>query len=79
VAGPLERRLGVIADVPEMTSTSSTGTVRIVLLFGLNRDIDGAARDVQAAINAARADLPTALRSNPTYRKFNPADSPILI
>ena len=79
VAAPLERRLGAIADVNEMTSTSSTGTVRIVLLFGLNRDIDGAARDVQAAINAARADLPTALRTNPTYRKFNPADSPILI
>ncbi|MGU3536345.1 efflux RND transporter permease subunit [Methylobacterium sp. A54F] len=79
VAAPLERRLGVIADVNEMTSTSSTGTVRIVLLFGLNRDIDGAARDVQAAINAARADLPTALRTNPTYRKFNPADAPILI
>ncbi|WP_336485894.1 efflux RND transporter permease subunit [Methylobacterium nigriterrae] len=79
VAAPLERRLGVIADVNEMTSTSSTGTVRIVLLFGLNRDIDGAARDVQAAINAARADLPTALRQNPTYRKFNPADAPILI
>ncbi|TXN19694.1 efflux RND transporter permease subunit [Methylobacterium sp. WL9] len=79
VAAPLERRLGIIADVNEMTSTSSTGTVRIVLLFGLNRDIDGAARDVQAAINAARADLPTALRQNPTYRKFNPADAPILI
>jgi len=79
VAAPLERRLGVIADVNEMTSTSSTGTVRIILLFGLNRDIDGAARDVQAAINAARADLPTALRQNPTYRKFNPADAPILI
>ncbi|CAO4167405.1 Acriflavin resistance protein [Methylorubrum populi] len=79
VAAPLERRLGAIADVNEMTSTSSTGTVRIVLLFGLNRDIDGAARDVQAAINAARADLPTSLRTNPTYRKFNPADSPILI
>ncbi|UMY17485.1 efflux RND transporter permease subunit [Methylobacterium organophilum] len=79
VAAPLERRLGVIADVNEMTSTSSTGTVRIVLLFGLNRDIDGAARDVQAAINAARADLPTSLRTNPTYRKFNPADMPILI
>ncbi|KAB1075520.1 efflux RND transporter permease subunit [Methylobacterium planeticum] len=79
VAAPLERRLGAIADVNEMTSTSSTGTVRIVLLFGLNRDIDGAARDVQAAINAARADLPTALRQNPTYRKFNPADAPILI
>ncbi|GEP10637.1 efflux RND transporter permease subunit [Methylobacterium gnaphalii] len=79
VAAPLERRLGIIADVNEMTSTSSTGTVRIILLFGLNRDIDGAARDVQAAINAARADLPTALRQNPTYRKFNPADAPILI
>ncbi len=79
VAAPLERRLGVIADVNEMTSTSSLGTVRIVLLFGLNRDIDGAARDVQAAINAARADLPTALRQNPTYRKFNPAETPIII
>ncbi|NEU12976.1 MMPL family transporter [Methylobacterium sp. BTF04] len=79
VAAPLERRLGAIADVTEMTSTSSVGSVRIVLLFGLNRDIDGAARDVQAAINAARADLPTALRQNPTYRKFNPADAPILI
>ncbi|WP_375408341.1 efflux RND transporter permease subunit [uncultured Methylobacterium sp.] len=79
VAAPLERRLGIIADVSEMTSTSSTGTVRIVLMFGLDRNIDGAARDVQAAINAARADLPTALRQNPTYRKFNPADSPIII
>ncbi len=79
VAAPLERRLGIIADVNEMTSTSSLGTVRIVLMFGLNRDIDGAARDVQAAINAARADLPAALRQNPTYRKFNPADMPILI
>ena len=79
VAAPLERRLGAIADVNEMTSTSSTRTVRIVLLFGLNRDIDGAARDVQAAINAARADLPSSLRTNPTYRKFNPAESPIII
>ncbi|MFX8335510.1 efflux RND transporter permease subunit, partial [Acinetobacter baumannii] len=52
---------------------------RVVLQFGLNRDIDGAARDVQAAINASRADLPTALRSNPTYRKVNPADFPIII
>ena len=50
-----------------------------MLQFGLDRDIDGAARDVQAAINAARADLPTSLRSNPTYRKVNPADAPILI
>jgi multidrug efflux pump len=79
VASPLERHLGQIADVTEMTSTSSVGSARIVLQFGLNRDINGAARDVQAAINAARADLPTSLRSNPTYRKVNPADAPVLI
>jgi len=79
VATPLERHLGQIADVTEMTSSSSTGSSRITLQFGLNRNIDGAARDVEAAINAARADLPTALRSNPTYRKVNPADAPIMI
>jgi multidrug efflux pump len=79
VATPLERHLGQIADVTEMTSTSSVGTVRVNLQFGLNRDINGAARDVQAAINAARADLPTSLRSNPSYKKVNPADAPILI
>jgi len=79
VASPLERHLGQISDVTEMTSSSSVGSVRITLQFGLNRDIDGAARDVQAAINAARADLPTSLRSNPTYKKVNPADAPILI
>jgi multidrug efflux pump len=79
VAAPLERRLGQIANVDQMTSTSSVGQTRIVLQFGLDRDINGAARDVQAAINAARADLPTALRANPTYRKFNPADAPIVI
>jgi multidrug efflux pump len=79
VASPLERHLGQIADVTEMTSSSSVGSVRITLQFGLNRDIDGAARDVQAAINASRADLPTSLRSNPTYKKVNPADAPILI
>ena len=79
VAEPLERHLGQIADVTEMTSTSAVGQARIVLQFGLDRDINGAARDVQAAINAARADLPTSLRSNPTYRKVNPADSPVLI
>jgi multidrug efflux pump len=79
VAAPLERHLGQIADVSEMTSTSSVGQARIVLQFGLDRDINGAARDVQAAINAARADLPTSLRSNPTYRKVNPADAPVLI
>ena len=79
VASPLERHLGQIADVTEMTSSSTVGATRITLQFGLNRDINGAARDVQAAINAARADLPTSLRSNPTYRKVNPADAPILV
>src|SRR5271169_6013590 len=79
VAEPLERHLGQIAGVTEMTSQSSIGLARITLQFDINRDIDGAARDVQAAINAARADLPSNLPSNPTYRKFNPADAPILI
>jgi multidrug efflux pump len=79
VAEPLERHLGQIADVTEMTSQSGIGQTRITLQFGLNRDIDGAARDVQAAIVAARADLPSSLRTNPTYRKVNPADAPILI
>ena len=79
VATPLERHLGAIADVTEMTSSSSVGSTNITLQFGLNRDIDGAARDVQAAIVAARVDLPAALRSNPQYRKQNPADQPIMI
>jgi multidrug efflux pump len=79
VATPLERHLGAIADVTEMTSTSSVGSTSVTLQFGLNRDIDGAARDVQAAIVAARVDLPAALRSNPQYRKQNPADQPIMI
>ena len=79
VATPLERHLGQIADVTEMTSTSGVGQTAITLQFGLDRDIDGAARDVEAAINAARADLPSNLRMNPTYRKVNPADAPIMI
>jgi multidrug efflux pump len=79
VATPLERRLGLIADVTEMTSSSRTSQTNINLQFGLNRDIDGAARDVQAAINAARVDLPATLHSNPTYRKQNPADAPVMI
>ncbi|WP_395443004.1 efflux RND transporter permease subunit [Caulobacter sp. UC70_42] len=79
VATPLERRLGTISGVNEMTSQSSTGSTRITLQFDLNRQIDGAAREVQAAINAARADLPATLRSNPTYRKANPSDSPVII
>ena len=79
VATPLERSLGRIAGITEMTSSSSLGSTRIVLQFDLSRSIDGAARDVQAAINAARALLPTGLPSNPTYRKVNPADAPIMI
>src|SRR5262249_8611471 len=79
VAEPLERLLGQIADVSEMTSQSGIGQTRITRQFDINRDINGAARDVQAAINAARADLPTNLPSNPTYRKSNPAEAPILI
>ena len=79
VATPLERRLGVIAGVNEITSNSGNGSARISLQFDLERDIDGAAREVQAAINASRADLPASLRSNPTYRKSNPADAPVII
>jgi multidrug efflux pump len=79
LAEPLERHLGQIADVTEMTSQSQTGQSRVILQFGLDRNIDGAAKDVQAAINAAQADLPTNLLSQPTYRKVNPADAPVLI
>ncbi|MDI1267642.1 MAG: efflux RND transporter permease subunit [Polaromonas sp.] len=79
VATPLERRLGTIAGVNEMTSSSGTGSTRISLQFDLNRKIDAAAREVQAAINASRADLPATLRSNPTYRKANPAAAPVII
>jgi multidrug efflux pump len=79
VATPLERQLGRIAGVTEMTSNSSLGNSRITLQFDLGRDIDGAARDVQAAINAARAQLPSGMPGNPTYRKVNPADAPIMI
>jgi len=79
VATPLERQLGHIAGVTEMTSASSLGSTSITIQFDLSRDIDGAARDVQAAINAARTYLPANLPGNPTYRKVNPADSPIMI
>ena len=79
VATPLERRLGTIAGVNEMTSNSGTGSTRVSLQFDLNRNINAAAREVQAAINASRADLPATLRSNPTYRKANPAASPVII
>jgi multidrug efflux pump len=79
LASPLERRLGQISGLTEMTSASSLGMTRITLQFDVSRNIDGAARDVQAAINAARADLPVNLPLNPTYRKINPADAPILV
>ncbi len=79
VATPLERSLGRIAGITEMTSSSALGSARVTLQFDMDRDIDGAARDVQAAINAARVDLPSTLRSNPSYRKANPADAPIMI
>ena len=78
-ATPLERSLGLIAGVTEISSSSSLSSTRITLQFDLNRNIDGAARDVQAAINAARNLLPTGLPNNPIYRKVNPADAPIMI
>jgi multidrug efflux pump len=79
VATPLERSLGRIAGVSEMTSTSSLGSTRIILVLDFDRDINGAARDVQAAINAAQSLLPTGMPSRPTYRKVNPSDAPIMI
>jgi multidrug efflux pump len=79
VAAPLEKQLGHIAGVTEMTSVSLFGSSGITLQFDLSRNIDGAARDVQAAINAARTYLPANLPSNPSWRKVNPADSPIII
>jgi multidrug efflux pump len=79
VATPLERQLGHIAGVTEMTSSSSLGSTQITLQFDLSRNIDGAARDVQAAINAARTYLPANLPGTPSYRKSNPADAPIMI
>jgi multidrug efflux pump len=78
VATPLERHLGAIADVDDMTSTSGVGTSNIQLTFGIERNVDGAARDVQAAISAAHADLPSALTRNPTYRKINTSNFPVM-
>ncbi|MDI9221054.1 efflux RND transporter permease subunit [Pantoea sp. EA-12] len=79
VATPLERSLGQIAGVTEMTSSSSQGSTTVILQFDLDRDINGAARDVQAAINAARSLLPSSMESLPTYRKANPSDAPIVM
>ena len=79
VATPLERALGRIAGVNEITSQSSLGSTRVTLQFDLKRSVDGAARDVQAAIQASRSELPSSLPNNPTYRKVNPADAPSII
>jgi multidrug efflux pump len=79
VATPLERQFGRIANVTEMTSSSTLGASSVTLQFDLSRNVDAAARDVQAAINGARGNLPTNLPSNPSYRKVNPADSPIFM
>jgi multidrug efflux pump len=79
VSTPLERHLGVIAGVNEMTSSSSTSSSSVTLQFDLNRNVDAVAREVQAAINASRVDLPATLRSNPTYRKANTSGSPVMI
>lgn len=79
VAAPLERRLGAIPGVTDMSSTAGNGSARVTLQFELSKKIDAAAREVQAAINASRADLPLALRANPSYSKSNPADSPIIV
>jgi len=79
VAMPLERAMGQIAGITEMTSTSSQGSTNVIVQFDLDRDIDGAARDVQGAINAARSLLPSSMKSLPTYRKANPSDAPILM
>ena len=78
IAAPLERRLGEIASVSELTSISATGSTSVIVQFDITRDIDGAAHDVQAAINAATADLPSDLPVRPFFRKFNPAEFPIL-
>ncbi|MDP2026541.1 multidrug efflux RND transporter permease subunit [Sulfuriferula sp.] len=79
VATPLERALGRIAGISEMTSSSSLGSTRVTLQFDLSKDINNAAREVQAALNAARPLLPSGMAGNPTYRKVNPADAPIMI
>lgn len=79
VATPLERALGQIAGITEMTSESAQSSTNITLQFALDRDINGAARDVQAAINAARSLLPGSMPSLPTYQKANPSDAPVLM
>lgn len=79
VATPLERKLGSIAGVTTLTSSSNQGSTRVIIGFEMGRDIDGAAREVQAAINATRNLLPSGMRSMPTYRKINPSQAPIMV
>ena len=79
VATPLERALGTIAGVTELTSSSSLGNTRITLQLDLDQNIESAAKSVQAAINATRSQLPSGMSGNPSYRKINPADAPVLI
>src|SRR6201996_8653278 len=79
VAAPLERRIGEIPGVSELTSTSAVGNTSIIVQFDIDRDINGAAHDIQAAINAATVDLPSDLPIRPFYRKFNPADAPVMV
>ncbi|MDT8267667.1 efflux RND transporter permease subunit, partial [Roseomonas sp. DSM 102946] len=79
VIAPLERQIGAVAGITEMTSFSSTGTGNIIIQFDISRTQESAARDVQAAVNAARQDLPSGLPNPPTVRKINPADAPVLI
>ena len=77
VATPLERAMGQIAGITELTSVSSQGSTHVIIQFDMSRDVDGAARDVQAAINAARSLLPSAMKTLPTYHKANPSSAPI--
>jgi multidrug efflux pump len=79
VAPPLERRLGEIAGISQITSTSSLGSTSIQLQFAIGRDIDRAARDVEAAINASLADLPSDLPALPRFRKANPAAASVFV
>ena len=79
VATPLERSLGRIAGVTEITSSSTRGNTNITLQFDLSRDINGAAREVQSAISSARSMLPSSMVNSPSYRKSNPADMPIML
>lgn len=79
VATPLERKLGAIAGVTTLTSSSNQGSTRVIIGFEQGRDIDGAAREVQAAINATRNLLPSGMRSMPTYKKINPSQAPVMV